>query len=226
MSGFIHRTTELSIPAKGAWLTALLSHIPDAKALLICFAAAPIARTDSREFVFSEIFRKAGYATLLLDGLTAYEEKRDPDARFDVPKLTERLSQVIEWAQHQPQLGRLGLAISANGTCGAAAIKAAAATDPQPFALVCRAGRMDLAGAAPLRRNRVPLLAIAGGTEDPTREPAAHAFQLLESEKSWLEIERASERFIEPGTLDEAARASMQWVERWRPATLDLASNG
>lgn len=226
MAGFIHRTTELSIPAKGAWLSALLSHIPDAKALLVCVAAAPIARADSREFVFTEAFRKAGYATLLLDGLTAYEEKRDPDARFDVPKLTERLTQVIEWAQHQPQLGQLALAISAVGTCGAAAIKTAEVIDPQPFALVTRAGRIDLAGAAPLRRNRVPLLAIAGGSDDPTRDPAAHAYQLLESDKSWLEISRASERFIEPGTLDEAARAALQWVEQWRPATLDLASNG
>ncbi|GAA5182953.1 hypothetical protein GCM10025771_33420 [Niveibacterium umoris] len=226
MARFVHRHTEMSIQAKGAWLSAMLSHVPDAVALTICFAAAPIASRNAREFVFAEAFQRAGYATLLVDGLTQYEEKRDPDSRFDVPKLADRLVSVVEWLHHQPHLGQLAYAICASGTAAAAAVKAAAVVDPAPFALICRAGRVDLAGASPLRANRIPLLAIAGGPADANRRPAEHAYALIESAKHWHEVPNASERFIEPGALDEAASASLGWAERWRPATLDLAGNG
>jgi putative phosphoribosyl transferase len=105
-------------------------------------------------------------------------------------------------------------------------IKLAAGDTPGLFALVSRAGRLDLAGAAPLRRNRIPLLAIAGGYNDATRAPATQAYALIDGPKAWHEIENASERFIEPGALDAASTASLQWLERWRPATIDLSGTG
>jgi len=226
MTRYIHRHTDLSIPAKGAWLSGLLSHVPEAQVLLICFAAAPIASRTSREFVFANVFQKAGYASLLLEGLTGYEEKRDPDSRFDVPRLADRLVAAFEWISHQPQLAQLTLAISATGTAAAAMIKASGAEASGLFALVSRSGRLDLAGAAPLKRNRVPLLAITGGADDATRGPATQAYALIDGPKAWHEVDNASEAFIEPGAMDAAAKASLQWVERWRPATLDIADTG
>lgn len=226
MPRYTHRHTDLSIPARNAWLAALLSHIPDAKALVLIFCAAPAANRTGREFVFASSFHAAGYATLILEGLTSYEEKRDPDSRFDVPKLAERLGAALEWVAHQPQLAQLSLAICASGTAAAAMVKAPVAEETCLFAMVSRAGRLDLAGAAPLRRNRVPLLAIAGGLDDPTRGPATQAYALIDGPKAWQEVGNASDRFIEPGALDAAAQASLQWIERWRPATLDLSGTG
>lgn len=213
---YAYRHTDLCIPASRVWLDVLQSHVPDACALLIVFSTSPIARRESRDFVAAQIFHAARYATLLVSALTPYEEKRDPDAHFDVPRLTQRLVGVIDWARHQPPLASLPIGLLGTGTGAGAAIKASGGVPP-PFALVSRAGRADLAGAEPLRRNTVPHLSIVGSDDNACRAPARRAHDLLEGDKAWVEIPDAGALFIEPGSLDAATRAALEWFERWRP---------
>ncbi|WP_341679091.1 alpha/beta hydrolase [Niveibacterium sp. SC-1] len=218
MSRYQYRHADISIQADRAWLNAVQSHVPDARALAIFYSASPIASSESREFVSARVLQDADYATLLVNGLTGYEEKRDPDARYNVPKLTDRLLAVLDWVSHQPHLDHLPICLHGTNTAAAAILKAAARATEPPFALVSRGGRPDLAGAEPLRQNHIPLLIITGGSRDDTRGPANNAMSLLGGERASIEIPTASELFVEPGTLDQASRAALEWFERWRPA--------
>ena len=210
---FRHRHSTISIQADNVWLDALLSAKPEARALIVFLSTSPIADRDSRELIPAHLLHEADYATLLVNALTSYEEKRDPDARYDVPRLAKRLLGVLDWCRHQPSLARLPIGLHASGTAAAASLKAAARIDPLPFAIVCRSGRIDLAGAAPLRQNTVPIRLIVGGAEDASRTPGERAMQILSGEKTWVEIPGASDRFVEPGTLDAAGRAALEWFE-------------
>lgn len=220
---YAFRHTEVCIPTGRVWLDALQSHIPDACALLVVFSTTPVAHRDSREFLASRLFHEARYATLLVSGLTPYEEKRDPDAHFDVPRLTQRLQAVIEWARHQPHLTCLPMALLGPATSSAAVIKASIGLEPPPFALAGRAGRSDLAGAAPLRQVQLPYLSLAALLDDKNRTPGRMAHDLLGGPKEWVDVPDASEHFVEPGTLESATRATLAWFERWRPS-LDIVA--
>ncbi len=221
---FRHRHSSLSIQADNIWLEAFLSDKPEARALIVFLATEPIAASESREFSAAQLLHEVGYSTLLVNALTRYEAERDPDARYDVPRLANRLLAALGWCSHQPTLAQLPIGLHASGTAAAAALKAAARKQPQPFAIVCRAGRIDLAGAAPLRQNTVPIQLIVGGEADATRRPGERAMHLLSGEKNWVEIPGADELFGEPETLAAANRAMLEWFEHCFAKSLQSGS--
>ncbi|MCL2658656.1 MAG: alpha/beta hydrolase [Betaproteobacteria bacterium] len=210
-----HRHSSISIQSDQVWLDGFLSDNPDARAFIVCFATTHIASRTAREFLTAQRLHEAGYATLLIDGLTRYEEKRDPDVRYDIPRLTRRLLAILDWVRHQPNLENAQIGLHTSGTAAAAAVKAALRSEPPPFAIVSRAGRLDLAGAAPLRQNRVPIRVIAGDSNDATRGPSEQAYPLIGGRKSWVEIPGAGELFLEPGALEAAARATVEWFNEF-----------
>jgi len=212
---FSYRHTEMSIASGSTWINALLSHVPDAHALVVTVASTPIASRKNREFVVAHALHELRYATLLVDALSGYEESRDPDARFDVPRLAARLMSAIDWVRHQPGLGHLPLALLGSNTAAAAVIKIAMQLDPLPFALVTRAGRIDLAGAAPLRHTLLPVLVVSGGDSDETRGPSELAFELLGGHKEKLDIANAGGQFHDTESLDQFCCAMRAFFETW-----------
>src|SRR6185295_20022644 len=100
--------------------------------------------------------------TLLLDLLTAQEESVDQftgQFRFDIPRLGRRVTAGIDWAAHDPEVGRLSVGCFGASTGAAAALMAAAERPDRVAAVVSRGGRPDLAAAA-LARVRAPTLLI------------------------------------------------------------------
>ena len=95
-------------------------------------------------------------------------------------------------------------------------IKLAMQLEPHPFALISRSGRLDLAGAQPLRQTRIPLLAIWGGATDETRTPSEPAFGLLDGPKERLYIADGGSLFLDAQALGEATQASSLFIEKWR----------
>ena len=83
---FRHRHSIISIQTDNVWLDALLSSKPETRALVVFLSTSPIADRDSRELIPAYQLHEADFSTLLVNGLTSYEEKRDPDARYDVPR--------------------------------------------------------------------------------------------------------------------------------------------
>jgi len=214
---FALRHAEIRIQADKVWLDAFLSFAPDVRGLVIC-AVPHIARLrDARETHLCSVLQNAGFGTLLLSMLTPYEDSRDADLRYDIALISQRLHAVSTWIDHQPGLCDKSLGIVATSTVAAASIRLAL-QEPELFAaIVSKAGRIDLAGANPLRQLQVPSLVILPGAEPDLLQPTHSAFALLGCRKNLLEIARASSSFIEPGTLDEASQAACEWLAHHLP---------
>lgn len=145
--------------------------------------------------------------------LTRQEAQRDPDAPYNIPRLTERILAATEWAAHQPPLAALTLAVVASDTGCAAAIRAAVKAPETFTAIACLGGRADLAGAEPLRAVRTPVRMIItpGTTEAGILE---RAYPLMKGKHHWLVL---------PATDDAreleqlAARAAATWLRQHLP---------
>jgi len=214
---FVLRHTEIRIQAGKAWLDALLAQSPDVRGLVI-YALPYLARLrEARETHFCKVLEDAGFGTLLLSLLTPYEDSRDPDVRYNIALISQRLLAVTTWISQQPELGVLPLGIVASSTVAAGAIRLAG-QDEQPFsALVSKAGRIDLAGAAPLRKLCTPILVLLPGAEPDLPAATASAYALLEKEKDLFEFPNVSAGFFEPGSLDKAAHIACKWLTTYMP---------
>jgi len=206
------RNTTISIPAEHAWLEGELAHAPDVRGLAAILRPAGGSRAHCRELRVARMLQQAGYATLVINLLTAYEDSRDPDAAFNVPQMANRVLAVADWVGHQPPLAGLAIGLVASRTASGAAIRAAWKA-PQFFgAIVCAAGRPDLAGAMPLNALAIPIL-LAVGSEDPHVTMLAHAYEHLRGTRDWQTIDGAGEDFAEPGALDRFAHLASQWLD-------------
>lgn len=206
------RHSEIRIQANKTWLDAYLCIAPDVRGLII-YAVPHLPRLrEARESHVCTVLEEAGFGTLMLNLLTSYEEQRDADAQYDIALLSQRLEAVCEWIANQPALLDLRLGMIANGTVAASAIRLAG-RNPEGFtALVSKAGRIDLAGAAPLRQLHTPICVLTPGAETDLLTATARAYELIGGAKTTLSIAQASTGFIEPGTLDAAAQACTQWL--------------
>ena len=211
------RHTDIRIQAERAWLDALLSCAPDVRGLIVSISPWIGHLRDSREHYAAGILHEAGFGTLLVSVLTPYEESRDPDVRYAIALLGSRLQALLTWVEQQPGLGELPLGLLATGTMAAAAIRQLVREPGQVAALVSRAGRVDLAGAEPLRRLTVPILMQVPGEARELTQPSLQAYAHLGAPKQWHEVSNASACFIEPGTLEAVTSEAAGWFLQHLP---------
>ncbi len=213
----LHRTA-LRIQADRAWLDALLTPVPQARGLILLAQLHTLQLSDSRDSCTASVLHAAGFGTLQINMLTTYEDTRDPDLRYDISLLDKRLGAVLTWISHQPGLNLLPLGLFVTDTVAPAAIRLLARDPASAAALCCRAGRPELAGAAPLRNLVCPLLQLMPGAEQERLAASRQASELIRAPHQWLEFAGASAGFIEPGVLDAAARAARDWFDAHLPA--------
>lgn len=214
---YAFRHTALSIPCEHVWLDSMLAHAPGLKGVVVLVQNGCIMHSDLREVMVARRLQEAGFATLSADLLTRQEEQRDPDARYNIPLMAHRLLAIVEWLDHQPGLGSLPLGLSASGTPAGAAVRACARQRERVAALVSRAGRPDLAGAGPLGLVACPTRLIVGGADPGLASYQRPAYEHLIVERDWQEVAGADEDFRSPGALEQAARLSVEWMERHLP---------
>nr|WP_211162964.1 alpha/beta hydrolase [Aromatoleum diolicum] len=213
------RTTDISIPYEHIWLAGELVHAPDVRGLAVILRPAGGAFTQSRELRVAGILHEAGFATLLINLLTTYEESRDPDARFNVPQMANRVLAIAEWVSHQPPLTGLGVGLIASDTASGAAVRAAWKAPERFAAIVCRAGRPDLAGLTPLNALATPIRMIVG-EDDPQAGMILQAYEHIRSTRDWHTLAGVGSMFSEPGQLERFAQLASDWlVEKLPPAT-------
>lgn len=207
------RHTELSIPANGVWLDGLLVHAPDVRALALCIQSSGHPALDASSQPLELGLQAAGFTTMVVNLLTRQEAQRDPDAPFNIPRLTERILAAVDWAAHQPPLVRLPIGLIANGTGCAAAVRAAVKAPEVFSSIVCIGGRADLAGAEPLRAVRAPIRFVItpGSTE---ADILARAYPLLKGAHHWLALP-PTENEREHDLL--TARAACSWLRQHTP---------
>lgn len=191
---------ELGIPA-GARGVVLFAH------------GSGSGRLSPRNQFVAQVLRNAGFATLLLDLLTADEEQVDrftAHLRFDVGLLADRLVGAAGWLADEASVAGLPIGLFGASTGGGAAIRAAAARPDLFRAVVSRGGRPDLAGEA-LRRLATPTLLIVGGRDDAVMALNEQAAAEILAPKRLAVVPGATHLFEEPGALPEVARMAADW---------------
>lgn len=146
---------------------------PDEPRGLILLARAHHAPAD---LVIADNLAAHGYAILSIE-LLSTQEAHFVDATQNVPRLAQRLLDILDLARHDGDMQDLPLAIFSNGDTAPASIRVAAQRDTQVRALACHGGMIDRAGLQALELLAAPLLMLF----NPDDEFAPPAFQRASS---------------------------------------------
>jgi dienelactone hydrolase len=117
------------------------------------------AHHTAGDVAISTCFAEFGYATLTMELLTA-QELQFSDATQNVPRLTQRLIDILDMTRKDGDMEPMPLAIYTSGDVAPAAIRAAAQRDTLVKAVACHGGLIDRAGAQALDLMVAPLLML------------------------------------------------------------------
>lgn len=205
------------IQGDGITLHADLSVPRGARGIILFAHGSGSSRKSPRNRAVAAELQRDRFATLLLDLLTAEEERVDDvtrHIRFDIPLLAERLVAATDWVKRDPQTRTLGIGYFGASTGAAAALVAAAELGDVIRAVVSRGGRPDLAGAS-LAKVRAPTLLLVGGFDEPVIDLNRDALAQLTCEKHLEIIPRATHLFEEPGAMAHVTQHASRWFERY-----------
>jgi pimeloyl-ACP methyl ester carboxylesterase len=210
-------TAPVRIPAGRAIIDADLA-LPATPTGLVVFAhGSGSSRTSTRNRYVASVLQEAGLATLMLDLLTADEERVDRQTRehrFDIPLLAGRLVAAADWAKREPRLLELGLGFFGSSTGAAAALIAAAERPDRTRAVVSRGGRPDLADTA-LEQVQAPTLLIVGGNDASVVTLNEEAMARMPAKRELAIVPGATHLFEERGKLEQVAQLARDWLLRW-----------
>lgn len=223
----ILQNQDVIIPAGPVSLNGTLT-IPRGACGLVAFAhGSGSSRFSPRNRSVARALNRAGFATLLLDLLTAAENERDAmtaEFRFDVGLLARRLTFALNWLATQLATRPLPTGLFGASTGAAAALIAAATCPELVRAVVSRGGRPDLAGDA-LEHVRAPTLLIVGGDDAPVIALNRQAAHRLRCPHELAIVAGATHLFEEWGALDRVTELASDWFRRHLPAHRPLAQS-
>jgi dienelactone hydrolase len=192
--------------------------VPEKATGVVLFAhGSGSSRHSLRNRFVAKKLQLGGFATLLLDLLTADEElidERTAQFRFDIELLASRLVAAIDWLGQKQETEHLPIGLFGASTGGGAALVAAARRPAKVAAVVSRGGRPDLAGAA-LPLVAAPTLLIVGSFDRDVILLNRQAMDRMRADVSLELVRGATHLFEEPGTLDEVARLAAGWFKQW-----------
>jgi dienelactone hydrolase len=206
----------VEIPAGGVVLEGDLTVPADAGGIVVFAHGSGSGRFSPRNRAVADALARAGLATLLMDLLTAEEERvdlRTRHLRFDIGLLARRVIDTIDWLATDPTAKDLPVGCFGASTGAAAALVAAAERPARVGAVVSRGGRPDLAGEA-LRRVIAPTLLIVGGNDPEVLRLNRQALSLLPGEARLEIVPGATHLFEEPGALERVAQLARDWFLR------------
>jgi putative phosphoribosyl transferase len=190
--------------------------LPERASGIVLFAhGSGSSRHSPRNRYVAGVLQQSGFATLLLDLLTAAEEEVDTSTgylRFDIHLLAQRLLRATDWLHGAPETRSLPIAYFGASTGAGAALVAAAERPSLIEAVVSRGGRPDLAGPA-LSRVKSPTLLIVGGDDHTVIRLNQKAMGELRCEKQLAIVPGATHLFEEPGALEEVAKLAGSWFQ-------------
>lgn len=168
------------------------------------------SRLSPRNNYVARVLREAGIGSLLLDLLTAADD-RFYDTRFDIDLLTKRLCRAARWLGEQDATALLPLGLFGASTGAAAALRTAADPGLPIAAVVARGGRPDLAGLDALHEVAAPTLLIVGGDDHGVIALNRTAWAELHCLSDLVIVPGAGHLFEENGALEEVARLASDW---------------
>lgn len=198
-----------------AQLEGNLSLPQDASGVVLFAHGSGSSRRSPRNQYVAQALRDGGLGTLLMDLLTATEEREDARTgrlRFDITLLAARVVGASDWLARNTATAHLPIGYFGASTGAAAALVAAAERPDDVRAVVSRGGRPDLAIPV-LNLVKAPTLLIVGGEDNRVIEMNREALKRLEVEKRLEIVPGATHLFEEPGALDEVARLAREWFQ-------------
>ncbi|MEA2640313.1 MAG: putative phosphoribosyl transferase [Chloroflexota bacterium] len=214
------------IPTGSVELNADLSEPRNPLGLVVFAHGSGSGRHSPRNRGVARLLHAGGFATLLMDLLTAEEEVRDAQnasLRFDVELLADRLVAATDWAADQWTTRSLDIGYFGASTGGGAALVAAAKRPRLVRAVVSRGGRPDLAGSA-LARVTAPTLLIVGGSDPEVLHLNERARTALTCTTRLEIVPHATHLFEERGTLERVAALATAWFRMYLDSTARLKS--
>ena len=198
--------------------------LPENAASIIIFAhGSGSSRHSSRNRYVAEQLNGSGFATLLLDLLTAEEEKQEPFTmhyRIDIEMLADRLCSAVDWVSWNRLTENLTIGLFGASTGSAAALECAANRRDKIAALVSRGGRPDLS-ADVLPRILCPTLFIVGGFDPHVLALNEKALHMMSCHREIEIVPGASHLFEEAGKMDIVSSMASMWFARY--CTLQFA---
>lgn len=189
----------------------------NARGIVVLALGSSAGRKCPRNRQASAILNHAGLATLLVDLLTVAEEVIDEctaQFRFDIPFLADRILAATDHLFNDADTADLPIGYFGASTGAAAALAAAALRPGRVHAVVARGGRPELA-ADYLNRVQAPTLLIVGTMDRAVLPLNMAAKRQMNTEVQIALVTGATNRFVEPGTLEEAARLTGHWCQKY-----------
>lgn len=202
------------VPVDEVHIEGMLELPPNAQGIVLFAHGSGSSRHSPRNNYVAQVLRDKGIGTLLLDLLTISEDL-DYQTRFNIALLTHRLQVATRWVRQNQPTQHLPIGYFGASTGVAAALQAAAALGEGVCAIVSRGGRPDLAGSHDLNRVKSPTLLLVGGLDDEVIELNREAYDWLFCIKELSDIPGATHLFEEAGTLEEVARQTATWFNRY-----------
>ncbi len=185
----------------------------DARGLVIFAHGSGSSRFSPRNRQVASSLQDAAFATLLMDLLTAEEDRTDARTaqyRFDIHLLAARLAGATDWGRSQAATRNLPIGYFGASTGAAAALIAAAQRPDDIAAVVSRGGRPDLAGEA-LASVKAPTLLIVGSLDTVVIGMNRDAAKRMHCENQTVLIPGATHLFEEPGALEQVSKLARDW---------------
>ena len=187
-------------------------NIPKGASGIVVFAhGSGSSRKSPRNNFVAETLQQQNIGTLLFDLLTQREDQLRAN-RFDIPLLTNRLSEVTSWLMEREDYDDQKIGYFGSSTGAASALKAAVERKEQVSAVVSRGGRVDMASDVVADVEAATLL-IVGGRDTQVLEWNKDIYSKLNSEKKLVVIEGAGHLFSGPGELEDVAKKAADWFE-------------
>ena len=212
----------MEVPAADVGVAGVLTLPPRAGGMVVFAHGSGSGRLSPRNTAVADVLHRAGFGTLLIDLLTAEEEREDLATRrlrFNIPLLAERVIGAVDWLAAEavagdllPDIQDLPLGCFGASTGAAAALVAAAERPRRVAAVVSRSGRPDLAGDA-LPRVSAPTLLIVGGRDAEVLRLNRQAQAALAGVSRVEIVAGAGHMFEEPGALERAAVLTRDWFQ-------------
>jgi dienelactone hydrolase len=203
----------VAIPVGKVQLAGTL-RIPEQANGIVLFAhGSGSSRFSPRNRQVAAVLERAGLATMLIDLLSADEEREDSRTgtlRFDIPLLADRLLAATAWLHVNESTTSLPLGYFGASTGAGAALLAAAGRPELVKAVVSRGGRPDLAGKA-LRHVSAPTLLIVGERDAVVLDLNQRAAQEIATTCTLKIVPGATHLFEESGALEEVATLARDW---------------
>ena len=209
----------MRLPAGGVELAGDLTLPLRTRGIVVFAHGSGSSRHSPRNRQVAAALQRAGYATLLMDLLTAEEEEVDQqtrELRFDIAALADRLTHAVDWVGARKDTEALPLAIFGASTGAAAALVTAADRPDRVQLVISRGGRPDLAGKA-LGRVAAPTLMIIGGADQQVLALNKEAAARMSAEVELRVVPDATHLFPEPGALEEVIDLVVVGLDRYLP---------